>query len=132
MFTSEETKRLSRIYNTACRDGPVVINCIRGNIYWRLRDTPERKELTKILRGQFPSWFHIDWDLVEEVMDRRNVMTKPIERFIKDEITSLIRAEDNVSGIKHDDIDHYRGVIAGKRIAYKQVLEEIRRLRRLP
>lgn len=55
-----------------------------------------------------------------------------IEQYIKDELKKLIRAEDNISGIKHEDIDNYRGVIAGKRIAYQDVLDEIKRLRRLP
>lgn len=51
-------------------------------------------------------------------------------RFIDEELTKLIRAEDNVSGIKHEDIDHYRGVVVGQRKAYNAILDELRRQRR--
>lgn len=67
-FTSNEIRNLVRIYQTACRDGAVIINCIGGNIYWRLRGKPERKELTEILKRQFKSWFHIDWNIVATAM----------------------------------------------------------------
>lgn len=59
-------------------------------------------------------------------------MYESIEQYIKDELKKLIGAKDNISGIKHEDIDSYRGVIDGKKIAYDDVLEEIGRLRRLP
>lgn len=56
-------------------------------------------------------------------------ISEAIKDFIDDELKNIRANRDNISGIKHEDIDHYRGVIEGKTIAYAAVLSELRRLK---
>ncbi len=67
-FTDKEIDTLLRVYTIARQDGPVIINCIGGNLYWRLRNTPELKELNAILKRRFSCWLLIDWNVVATAM----------------------------------------------------------------
>ena len=53
-----------------------------------------------------------------------------LEDLVNDQLANITRNERRTASIKHEDIDHYKGVIAGQRKAYAKILKELRLLRR--
>lgn len=55
---------------------------------------------------------------------------KWLEDLVNEELEFIKKNEHRTSQIKHEDQDHYKGVIAGQRKAYEKILSELRLLRR--
>lgn len=51
-----------------------------------------------------------------------------IEAFVKDKLKLLVSRKHSSDCINHEDKAHYRGVMAGKRQAYEDILLEIKEL----
>ena len=56
-------------------------------------------------------------------------MIQDIQDFIEAKLKNIKKSKIKAPVIKHEDRDHYLGVIAGKEAAYEAVLSEISRLR---
>lgn len=72
-FTEEEIERLDAIYWKANEKGNIYIGAAGGNIFWLLKDTPEREEFLQILRRRFPELETkgldvVNWKLVTMAM----------------------------------------------------------------